>query len=87
MNRLLINSTINELVCSGIVYDKDERVFVKFKVDLLPVEKGMLYKGDILITEIIDNCFLNKKRHSTANVSNAEFEILMSDNRIINLIK
>lgn len=63
----------------GVVYDTNNRQFKSFRAELSPADLGALYKGDILIIEIIGNCFLNKPKHSTSDTPIDEVESIMND--------
>jgi hypothetical protein len=63
----------------GVVYDDENRKFISFRAELSPVEVGMLYKGDILVGEIVENCFLNKPNHSISNTPLDEIDSIISD--------
>ena len=65
--------------CVGVVYDDKNRKFISFRAELSPAEVGALYKADILIGEIVENCFLNKPNHSISNTPLDEIESIMND--------
>ena len=71
----------------GFIYDTDKRQFISFRADLSNAEVGMLYKGDILIGEIFENCLIPKPLHSSSISTDEEIELLMSDSSISDMVK
>lgn len=72
----ILKSNISDGVITGTIFKSK---FINFSATLSPVEVGMLYKGDILVSEIVQNCLLSKPRHSSSDASKDEIDILMKD--------
>lgn len=73
----ILKSNISDGVITGSVLLNGK--FINFSATLSPVEVGMLYKGDILVSEIVQNCLLSKPRHSSSDSTKDEINILMED--------
>lgn len=73
----ILKSNISDGVITGTIFKNSK--FINFSANLSPVEVGMLYKGDILVSEIVQNCLLSKPRHSSSDSTKDEINILMED--------
>jgi hypothetical protein len=74
-------------VVIGRVYDEVKREFLDFTANLSPAEVGMLYKGDILLNEIVDNCLVGKDGHSIYKTKSEDIDTLMKEDYIKERLK
>lgn len=71
----------------GQAYDEDKKEFLDFYVDLMQVELNMLYKGDISLIEILDNCIVGKPNHSIEKTKPEDIETLLKLEKVKFLLK
>lgn len=71
----------------GRLYDEDKREFLDITVGLSQVEINMLYKGDILLSEIVDNCIVGKPNHNIVKTKPGDVEALLKEEYIKERLK